>query len=92
MACKVPGGEAAMIVEACTAVCQYNKYSLAGIEYGGECCEYWLCFNERHRLNYSLDCDNALRNGITGPAPDSPSNLYCNMVCNGNSSESEIPS
>jgi glucan 1,3-beta-glucosidase len=34
----VPGGAAAMTVEACEAVCQAAGYSIAGVEYSQECC------------------------------------------------------
>jgi glucan 1,3-beta-glucosidase len=34
---QVPGGANSMTVEACTAVCQSNKYTLSGVEYSGEC-------------------------------------------------------
>ena len=35
---SVPGGAAAMTVEACEAVCLAAGYILAGVEYAGECC------------------------------------------------------
>lgn len=36
---QVPGGAGAMTVEACTAGCRGAGFALAGVEYGGECCE-----------------------------------------------------
>jgi hypothetical protein len=38
---QVPGGANAMTVEACTSVCLASKYTLAGVEYSGECCKYF---------------------------------------------------
>jgi glucan 1,3-beta-glucosidase len=35
----VPGSTAAMTIEACITVCQAAGYSLAGVEYAGECCK-----------------------------------------------------
>ena len=35
----VAGGSAAMTVDLCTAACQTQGYTLAGIEYSGECCK-----------------------------------------------------
>jgi glucan 1,3-beta-glucosidase len=37
---QVPGGAAAMSVEACLTVCQAAGYALAGVEYSGECCRF----------------------------------------------------
>ncbi|KAH6706246.1 WSC domain-containing protein [Leptodontidium sp. MPI-SDFR-AT-0119] len=34
---QVPGGAGSMTVEACNSVCQDSKYTIAGVEYGGEC-------------------------------------------------------
>ncbi|KAL2065736.1 hypothetical protein VTL71DRAFT_3406 [Oculimacula yallundae] len=34
---QVPGGGGSMTVEACNSVCQTSKYTIAGVEYGGEC-------------------------------------------------------
>jgi hypothetical protein len=36
----VPGGAAAMTVEACQSTCLGLGYSLAGVEYADECCKY----------------------------------------------------
>lgn len=38
----VPGGAAAMTVEACQTVCHGLGYTLAGLEYSQECCKYYL--------------------------------------------------
>jgi hypothetical protein len=38
---QVPGGANAITVEACTSVCLASKYTLAGVEYSGECCKYF---------------------------------------------------
>ena len=35
---QVPGGGGSMTVEACNSICQNSKYTIAGVEYGGECC------------------------------------------------------
>jgi glucan 1,3-beta-glucosidase len=35
-----PGSTAAMTIEACITVCQAAGYSLAGVEYAGECCKF----------------------------------------------------
>jgi hypothetical protein len=41
---QVPGGSSAMTVEACEMTCLAAGYSIAGMEYAGECCKYmWLC-------------------------------------------------
>lgn len=37
---QVQGGSTAMSVELCQAACKANGYSIAGVEYSGECCEY----------------------------------------------------
>ena len=51
---QVPGGANAMTVEACTSVCLTSKYTLAGVEYSGECCKYFDsnlgCISNEHRL------------------------------------------
>jgi hypothetical protein len=83
---QVTGGANAMTVEACTSVCLAAKYTLAGVEYSGECCKYFDSNQDAFLMNH-IDCDNALRNN-GGPAPDG--NLYCNMACNGNSTESKF--
>lgn len=36
---SVPGGSAAMTNEACQTACLAAGYSIAGTEYGGECCK-----------------------------------------------------
>jgi hypothetical protein len=36
---ETPGGVDGMTVELCTTACEGAGYSLAGIEYGQECCE-----------------------------------------------------
>jgi hypothetical protein len=36
----VPGSTASMTIEACITVCQAGGYSLAGVEYAGECCKF----------------------------------------------------
>ena len=41
---NVPGGGAAMTVELCQAACHSGGYTLAGVEYGGEC----YCDNSVH--------------------------------------------
>ncbi|KAF4635475.1 hypothetical protein G7Y89_g2624 [Cudoniella acicularis] len=70
----VNGGAAAMTIGACLNACQTAGFSLAGIEYSGECSQ--------------PDCDNALRNG-GGPAPDGAAqcNMSCNgnktEICGG---------
>jgi glucan 1,3-beta-glucosidase len=35
----VPGGASAMSIEACVTVCQSAGYTLAGVEFSGECCK-----------------------------------------------------
>lgn len=35
----VPGGQPAMSIEACLTACQSAGYSLAGVEFSGECCK-----------------------------------------------------
>lgn len=35
---QVEGGSTAMSVELCQAACKANGYSIAGVEYSGECC------------------------------------------------------
>jgi len=35
----VPGGAAAMTVEACIAACAAAGYQIAGVEWSQECCE-----------------------------------------------------
>lgn len=37
---QVPGGAGSMTVEACNSVCQDSKFTIAGVEYGGECCKW----------------------------------------------------
>lgn len=37
---QVQGGSTAMSVELCQAACKANGYSIAGVEYSGECCKY----------------------------------------------------
>ena len=37
---QVPGGAPAMSVEACEAACKSAGYTIAGVEYSGECCKY----------------------------------------------------
>ena len=36
---EVPGGPAAMSIEACLTACQSAGYTLAGVEFSGECCK-----------------------------------------------------
>lgn len=38
---QVPGGGNNMTVENCQTVCLASKYTLAGVEYAGECCKYF---------------------------------------------------
>lgn len=38
----VPGGAAAMTVQACTIACRAGNYIYAGLEYAGECCKCFL--------------------------------------------------
>jgi glucan 1,3-beta-glucosidase len=37
-ALEVPGGPPAMSIEACLTICQSAGFTLAGVEYSGECC------------------------------------------------------
>lgn len=37
---QVEGGSTAMSVELCQAACKANGYSIAGVEYSGECCKH----------------------------------------------------
>jgi hypothetical protein len=56
----------------------------AGVEYSGECCQLllkWLCRIGNANM---IDCGNYFSNG-GGPAPDGATG--CNMLCNGNTSE-----
>lgn len=39
-AATVPGGTASMTNEECQTACQAAGYTMAGTEYGGECCKY----------------------------------------------------
>lgn len=39
---QVPGGASAMSVEACEAACKSAGYTIAGLEYSGECCKYCI--------------------------------------------------
>jgi glucan 1,3-beta-glucosidase len=36
---QVPGGASAMTIELCEATCKSAGYTLAGVEYSGECCK-----------------------------------------------------
>jgi glucan 1,3-beta-glucosidase len=36
---QVPGGSGAMTIELCEATCKSAGYTLAGVEYSGECCK-----------------------------------------------------
>jgi glucan 1,3-beta-glucosidase len=54
---QVQGGAAAMSIEACIIACTSARYSLAGVEYSGECCKFCLppfywnsIFNLSHRV------------------------------------------
>ncbi len=75
----------AMTVAGCVQACKAAGFSLAGVEYAGECCEY---SKQQPRRNITdstfIDCDNTIHNAATA-APGGLSD--CNMVCKGNSSE-----
>jgi glucan 1,3-beta-glucosidase len=81
----------AITVELCQSMCYEGGYILAGIEYTDQCCKFlfyiYLRFWVRAALLITIlytDCDNSLHNGGT-LAPEG--NLYCDMPCTGNSSQ-----
>ena len=49
---QIPGGAAAMTIEACITSCSAAGYSLAGVEYGGECCK--LSMSPRTRFPFLI--------------------------------------
>ncbi|KAG5979836.1 hypothetical protein E4U43_006823, partial [Claviceps pusilla] len=87
---------AEITVAKCTAACKSADagFILAGVEYGGECCEFdesakrqantWWNLNRQALPVYErMYCGKELSNG----ARKAPDDSKCNMVCNGNSSE-----
>jgi hypothetical protein len=80
---------AQMTVGLCTAACKTAGYTLAGVEYSGECCK-WLAKHSTLNWESSMltrkrgnaDCGNTIANGATIAADNG-----CTMLCNGNSSE-----
>ncbi len=84
----VPGGQSLTTTESCQAACLSAGYSLAGSEYGQECCKLILINSPSvytMMTDYDpLDCDNSIQNGGSLPAEG---NTGCNMACSGNSAE-----
>lgn len=72
-----------MTVDNCLSTCQTGGWSLAGMEYSGECCKAWFS-NFLYLIANCLDCDNSVQNGAS-LALDRLAG--CNMLCNGNHSE-----
>lgn len=81
----VHGGTAVLTNELCQSTCLAAGFSIAGTEYGGECCK--LIFKMKLTPiddNHFSGCGNSILNG-GGPAPNG--NVSCDMACNGNSAE-----
>ena len=71
-----------MTVESCISYCSSSNLTIAGIEYGTQCCGSRLsCLKIFILMSCFLVCGNYLVNGAT-KAPESD----CNMACGGNSS------
>jgi len=73
-----------MTVESCISYCSSSNFTIAGIEYGTQCCgscQLYLRILILILTSFPLVCGNYLVNGAT-KAPESE----CNMACGGNSS------
>jgi hypothetical protein len=71
-----------MTVESCIAFCSAGGFSLAGVEFGDECC--WFSSHPFGASDFSLpvDCDRALQSSgmLTGAK-------NCDVPCSGNLTE-----
>ena len=69
-------------LESCVQTCASLGYTIAGAEYGTECCEFTIPPESIYPL-MSLDCDNFVYNGGALAAAQTD----CNIPCPGKSSE-----
>lgn len=74
-----------LTVEQCVDFCNTNNFTLAGMEFGVQCCKFEInthpAFRTRYnRLMLALVCDNNVIDGGTLAPEDSD----CNMSCGGN--------
>lgn len=74
--------DSTLTVESCVATCVAAGYSIAGMEYYTQCCE-WLPLLLCDSADETLDCGNAIINQGVLATSDSD----CNTACGGNSAE-----
>ncbi|KAH9173154.1 WSC domain-containing protein [Lactarius sanguifluus] len=67
-------------VKSCVAACQAQGFSLAGVEFGREC---WCGSQLQHGSKFFSNSD-GIQDGRLRQTPNAP---FCNMACQGNSSE-----